>query len=105
MKNVSVRRGRSRRLARNVRLALKDEADRTRICAGGDEVSPAKGGQEVVERDFVRHIGDREAQSHVRIILLPEEQIVRADPDIEQVARRYARWIVISIGGALRRYL
>ena len=68
-----------------------------------DVMRAAKGGQEVVERHLVRDVDDRKAQAP--LIPVAVEKVVFAEGDVEEVARLYARRILIVIFRSRRRDL
>src|SRR5262249_56797851 len=63
-----------------------------------NKMSPGKCREEVIQRDLVRQIGDAKTQR--RAIPLAMKQIVRAEPDIEDMPRRDTRRVMISVGRA-----
>ena len=76
---------------------LEHEADRALVCTRRDEVGPAESGEEVVKRYFVCSVKNREFQRHAARAVLPLEQIIRPEADVEQVSRRDSPWIRIVV--------
>ena len=77
---------------------LKVETDRCRQRARGNEMRPAKSGQEVVERDLVGQVDGRKAKAPLPFFAV--EQVVVTHGQVEQIARRDARRIVVVVLGA-----
>ena len=63
----------------------------------------AEGGEEVVERVLVGDVDGRQVE--IRLVLVRVEDVVLADRDVEQVARRNARRVVVVVLGAGSRNL
>ena len=76
---------------------LEYEADRALVCSRCHEVGPAESGEEVVKRYFVCSVKNREFQRHAARAVLPLEQIIRPEADVEQVSRRDSSWIRIVV--------
>lgn len=63
----------------------------------------AEGRKEVVKSYFVGHVDDRESSAPAEAIAV--EEIVVADRKVEEAAWSNARWIVVVVFSAWRRYL
>jgi len=59
------------------------------VCPWGDEVRTSERRQEVVEGIFIRHV--QHAESHLHLRLIAVEQVVHAEAEVHDVARRDAR--------------
>jgi hypothetical protein len=81
--------------ARTVPARSEVESDFPSNGAGRHVVGSAEGGEEVVERDFIRHVDDRDASAP--FVLVTMEQIVIAQTEIKKVARRNALGIVVIV--------
>lgn len=79
------------------------EADFAGQRSRRDIVGSTESGKEVVERDFVGHVDDREARAPS--VTIAVKQIIVTDRQVKQVAWGNARWIVIIVLGAGRGYL
>ena len=82
---------------------LEMEAEFGRHRSRRDVVRSAEGGKEIVERRFVGHVDNCEASAPTEAIAV--KQIVVANRKVKEVAWSNARWIVIVVFGARRRYL
>ena len=69
-----------------------------------DIVRPAEGRKKVIERVIVRHIDGGQLQAHFVLVAMEMEQVVLADRDVEEVARRNARRIVVIVLGSYCRH-
>ena len=76
------------------------EADRRRDGARRNIVRSAEGRKEVVERLFVGQVDHR--QTRAPLVLVAVEDIVVSDRDVEEIARRDARRIVVVVLRARR---
>ena len=83
---------------------LKHEANCAGIHTRRYEMRARKSRLEIVQRDFVRDVGDGEPGGDVSAILVPK-QMIRAQTDVENMARSDTRRIVIVVRRALSRYL
>ena len=63
--------------------------------ARADEVRPAEGGEEIVERFFVGHVNDGDAGAPSESITM--KQVVVANGNVEEIARCDARRILVVI--------
>ena len=86
------------------RLQLEHQTDRSAIRPRGHEMRSAERGVEVVQGDIVRQVADRESQCHMRPLLRLPEQIVHAEPRIEDVPGSDAGRIRIVILRSRRGY-
>ena len=78
-----------------------DDAHLHLIRARRDEVGAAERRQEVVERFLVREVDDAEPHAHLGLVAV--EQVVDAEAEIEQMARRNSRRIGHIVFRAVRR--
>ena len=79
---------------------LEVEAQFQRFGARRHEVRAAERGEEVVQRFFVGQIDHREAQAP--LVAVAVEEIVMADGQVEQIARRNSRRILVVVLGSVR---
>jgi len=78
------------------------EAQLSLVAPWCDEMGPAKRGQEVVQRRFVGHVDDSEAQKDF-VSVGVGQNVVHAQANVKQVSRRDARRVGIVILGPGRR--
>ena len=81
---------------------LEVETQFRRLRARRDVVGSAEGGEEVIQRQFVRQIDDREAEAP--LVTFSTEQIVLTHGEVKEIARLDPLWIVVVILGSRRRY-
>src|ERR1700756_4170671 len=85
--------GRTQLRAASSRNRLEVKAELGRVSPWRQKVSAAKGRQEIVKRNFVGDI-DR-GYTKAPLVLVAMKDIVLSDGNVEQVARRNTRRIVI----------
>ena len=71
------------------------ESDGRRQCTRCYVVRPAKGRKKVIQRFSIRQIDH--GQPHAPLISISFEDIIVANRDVEQIARRDARGVVVVI--------
>jgi hypothetical protein len=80
-------------------MILEVEPELRRVCPRRDEVRSTERGQEVVKGSFVCQVDGGQAQAPLEAVTV--EQVVVPHTQIKQVARFYARGIVIGVVGAI----
>ena len=75
-----------RALQQRMRAKLEGHTKLDLICARRHKVSAAESREEVIQRFLVRDVERRKPQRHLGV--LSAQQIVRADTEIKQMARR-----------------
>src|SRR5580692_8496457 len=82
---------------------LKVEAQLRRLAAWRDVVGSAKGGEEVVQREFICQVNDRKAEAP--LVPVPVEEVVLAHGEVKEAARLDPLRVVVVILGSRCRYL
>ncbi len=78
---------------------LKHQCQLPLISAWRDEMRSAEGGEEVVKRHLVGQVDGRKPSAHLMVVCM--QDVVQTGADIEQVSRRDAGRIGVSILGPL----
>ena len=82
---------------------LEVESDLSRKRTRRYVVRAAEGREEVVERVLVGQVDRCELEAH--LVLIPAEDVVMSDGNVEKASRRNARWVLVVVLSIRLRHL